>query len=155
MVKMSYEDRWNLARNALALLLGVTVKAVADKYGSEGVAAIEEAWKDARMKAAPLMAEKLGVKENDCRGVAKIVNYADSLYGAEGGWKDLTPRRGIKIVKDCPMAKHLSREVCNVCFRGAVTGIGIGLTGNRNFRCSIPKSIAAGDEVCEIIIENM
>ncbi|RLI27192.1 MAG: hypothetical protein DRO52_00865 [Candidatus Hecatellales archaeon] len=151
------EDKLDYLRNLLTPLIGRTLKAVHEYFGDEGLNKIAEVWKEARIKAAPTMMERAGVKEDErnCIGVAKILDYNDkNYYGIEGEWKELTPERGVKIVTKCAIAKNLNWEVCNVCFREAARGIGIVVTGNPKFKVEVPKSIAAGDDVCEVIIEN-
>jgi len=150
--KLSVEEKWITVRRGLALLVGVTLKGAMDRYGAEAAEAAGKAWREARLKGAPAMAEKLGVKEKDCRGVAALMNYADHLYGVEGEWSEFTPQKAVKEVTKCDIAELLPDEVCTVCFREAVTGIGLSLTGNPKFTCTIERP--AGDLVCKITINN-
>lgn len=152
MSEEEYRARWEACRTGLASLLGVAIKAVVDRYGEEAVKVIAEAWREANKRAAEVIAKRAGIEERDVRGVAKIIDNMDYNYGVVGEWVELSEKRGVKVEKSCPIAKYLPPQMCDM-FAAAVQGLGEGLTKKPEFKASLPKCIARGDEVCEIVLE--
>ncbi len=147
-----YKARWEACRTGLASLLGVAIKAVVEKYSDEAVKVIAEAWKEANKRAAEIIAKRAGIEERDVRGVAKIIDDMDYNYGVVGEWVELSEKRGVKIERSCPVAKYFPPQMCDL-FAAAIQGLGEGLTKKPGFKASLPKCIARGDEVCEIVLE--
>ena len=65
MKKLSNKEKFDRGTKALAMLLGITVKAILEKYGPEGLKCMEEAWREAHsVWGGEKMAKIVGVKEN-------------------------------------------------------------------------------------------
>lgn len=153
---LTADEKLEYLRSLLGPLLRDTIRAVRERWGQEGVEYIAEWWRKSRENSTKDMVEKSGTKKTDVQGVAEIFDYNDThFYGAtESYWEKLTPTYGKKIVKKCAIAQYFSPDICEICFREAAIGIGRKLTGNKNFRVTVPKSIPNGDDHCEVILES-
>jgi hypothetical protein len=154
--KMSADEKLEYLRSLLAPLLRDTLQAVRERWGQEGVEYVADYWRKSRENSTGHMLHQSEAQHSDVRGVAEIFDYNDAnFYGApDAHWETLTSTYGKKIVKSCAIAKYFSPDICKICFRDAALGIGRKLTGNNNFRVTVPKAIPSGDDHCEIILES-
>ena len=153
--KMTADEKLEYLRSLLAPLLRDTIQAVRERWGEDGVEYVAEYWRKSRENSTKHMQDYSEAEFSDVRGVAEIFDYNDSnFYGApDAYWEELTPTYGKKIVKSCAIANYFSPDICKICFREAAVGIGRRLTGNENFKVTVPKAISDGDDHCEIILE--
>jgi len=155
--KMSADEKLEYLRSLLAPLLRDTLQAVREKWGDEGVEYVADYWRKSRENSTKHMLDESEAEFTDVRGVAQIFDYNDgNFYGApDAHWEGLSSAYGKKIVKSCAIGKYFSPDICKICFREAAVGIGKKLTGNKNFRVTVPKALSAGDDHCEIILESL
>jgi len=153
--KMTSDEKLEYLRSLLGPLLRDTIQAVKEKWGEEGVEYVADYWRKSREGSTKHMLNESEAEYTDVRGVAQIFDYNDgNFYGApDAFWEKLTPTYGKKIVSSCAIAKYFSSDICKICFRDAAVGIGRKLTGNKNFKVTVPKTIPSGDDHCEIILE--
>jgi predicted hydrocarbon binding protein len=157
MKKLSNKEKFDRGTKALAMLLGITVRAILEKYGPEGLKCMEDAWREAHsVWGGEKMAKIVGVKENEknINGVAKCMDFASEIYGETYRWMEKSSIRGIKRHTSCRLYQFYPPELCHTLHRAAIEGIGIGLTGNPNFKCSVTSCISAGDQYCDFIIDD-
>lgn len=152
-MELSAEGKWKRSRAALSMLLGTSIKAISESYGSEGLEKVARAWEENNKKAAKRLMEIVGKQERNLETVARIIDFTDAIYGVEGEWTEIGPKRAIKIERSCPLAKQFPPETCAMCFTGSMQGIARGVLGHDNVVCRMPKSLPGGDDCCEIIIE--
>jgi predicted ArsR family transcriptional regulator len=152
-MELSAEEKWKRSRAALSMLLGTSIKAISESYGKEGLEKVAKAWEENNKKAAKRLMEIVGRQERDLEPAARIIDFTDSIYGVEGEWKEIGPKRAVKIEKSCPLAKQFPPETCTACFTGSMQGIARGVLGHDQVICRMPKSLPGGDDCCEIILE--
>lgn len=152
-MELSIEDKWKRSRIALAMLLGSSIRAIKNKYGAEGLQVIADEWEQDNIKTAGRQLKMAGIEETGLTAVVKLIDFFDTIYGVEGEWIEVTPRRAVKIEKSCPQAKMFPAETCTQCFMAAIAGVARTVTGNQDIACTMPKCLAGGDDCCEIIIE--
>ncbi|MHA1593889.1 MAG: hypothetical protein ACTSXJ_10390 [Candidatus Baldrarchaeia archaeon] len=126
---------------------------ILDKYGEEALKGLEEEFRKMGREIAPRVAQAFKIEERDATAMTKVIDLTDDSIGIEGEWEEFSPARAVKIEKKCPVARAIRRapEICTNLFAAYITGLYEGL--GVNAKCSIPKAIARGDPVCEIIIE--
>ena len=112
-----------------------------------------KAWEENNKKAAKRLMEIVERQERNLETVARIIDFTDSIYGVEGEWTEIGPKRAVKIERSCPLAKQFPPETCTMCFSGSMQGIARGVLGHDKVFCRMPKSLPGGDDCCEIIIE--
>jgi predicted ArsR family transcriptional regulator len=152
-MELSVEEKWKRSRAAFSMLLGTSIKAISESYGKEGLEKVAKAWEENNKKAAKRLMEIVGRQERDLETVSQIIDFTDSIYGVEGEWLEIKPKRAVKIEKFCPLAKQFPPETCTMCFSGSMQGVARGVLGHDNVICRMPKSLPGGDDCCEIIIE--
>jgi predicted ArsR family transcriptional regulator len=152
-MELSVEEKWKRSRAALSMLLGSSIKAISESYGKEGLDKVAKAWEENNKKAAKRLMEIVGRQERNLETVARIIDFTDSIYGVEGEWTEIGPKRAVKIEKSCPLAKQFPPETCTMCFSGSMQGIARGVLGHDKVFCRMPRSLPSGDNCCEIIIE--
>jgi len=152
-MELSIEEKWKRSRAALSMLLGTSIKAINESYGKEGLEKVARAWEENNKKAAKRLMEIVGRQEKDLVTVARIIDFTDSIYGVEGQWTEIGPKRAVKIERSCPLAKQFPPETCTMCFSASMQGIARGVLGHDKAICRMPKSLPRGDDCCEIFIE--
>jgi predicted ArsR family transcriptional regulator len=152
-MELSVEEKWKRSRAALSMLLGTSIKAISEAYGREGLEKIAKAWEENNKKASKRLMEIVGRQEKDLETVARIIDFTDSIYGVEGQWTEIGPKKAVKIEKSCPLAEQFPPETCTMCFSGSMQGIARGVLGHDQVFCRMPKSLPSADNCCEIIIE--
>jgi predicted ArsR family transcriptional regulator len=120
-MELSVEEKWKRSRAALSMLLGTSIKAISESYGKGGLEKVAKAWEENNKKAAKRLMEIVGRQERDLETAARIIDFTDSIYGVEGEWKEIGPKRAVKIEKSCPLAKQFPAESCTMCFTGETT----------------------------------
>jgi hypothetical protein len=153
MMELSVEEKWKRSRAALSMLLGTSIKAISESYGREGLEKVAKAWEENNKKAAKRLMEIVGRQERNLETAARIIDFTDSIYGVEGEWTEIGPKRAVKIEKSCLLAKQFPPETCTMCFTGSMQGIARGVLGHDRVICRMPKSLPGGDDCCEIILE--
>jgi predicted ArsR family transcriptional regulator len=152
-MELSVEEKWKRSRAALSMLLGTSIKAISESYGKGGVEKVAKAWEENNKKASKRLMEIVGRQERDLETAARIIDFTDSIYGVEGEWTEIGPKRAVKIEKSCPLAKQFPPETCTMCFTGSMQGIARGVLGHDRVICRMPKSLPGGNDCCEIILE--
>ena len=152
-MELSAEEKWKRSRAALSMLLGTSIKAISKSYGKEGLEQVAKEWEENNKKASQKLMEIVGRPERNLETVARIIDFTDSIYGVEGKWTEIGPKKAVKIETSCPLAKQFPPETCTMCFSGSMQGIARGVLGHDQVICRMPRSLPEGDDCCEIIIE--
>src|SRR4030065_913206 len=145
-MELSIEGKWKRSRAALSMLLGTSIKAISESYGKDGVDKVAKAWEENNKKASKRLMEIVGRQQRNLETVARIIDFTDSIYGVEGEWTEIGPKRAVKIEKSCPLAKQFPPETCTMCFSGSMQGIARGVLCYDKVFCRMPKSLPRGDK---------
>lgn len=155
MPSMSEEERLHKALAGDAAIIATMVKAIGDKFGPEGLAALRDSLTETYRKLIPAVARQAGARVGD-GGVedwAKVERYMCALCGMEYQ-AEITPKRGVLRVSSCPMAgqyQRLSPGCCPEVFIGIERGIAQAI--NPRLQIKGNKYLTRGEECCEIVCE--
>jgi len=154
MKELAPDEKLRRLRSALAMLIGSALRAVKKKYGSEGLEVIAQAWQEDHLNATPGLMRMVGEDEKSLETYCKIVDYADIFYGIEGVWVEKSEEKAVKLEAVCPVAKFWDPEVCEVCYRAAMEGMGKGVTGNPDFTATVQRYQGEQGKVCLVTFDS-
>lgn len=141
----------------LATYGGVAVlsRAIAEKYGDEGIAVLRDALYQANLPIMRKNAKKAGVRTGDgtIEDWIRFEEYSSKQHLLEFE-AEYTPERGILHVTYCPgqgLIKHVYPECCRKVLIGAERAIAHAINPNLTVRggCYLPEGATTCDIICE------
>jgi hypothetical protein len=136
------------------MLTGSAIRAVKNKYGTEGLNVIAQAWMEDHVNAVPSLMKMVGEEEKSLETYCKIIDYADEFYGIEGEWIEKSPDKAVKLEKNCPVSKFWDPEVCEICYAATMEGMGIGVTDNPGFKATVERYQDEEGKACLVSFYN-
>ncbi|HEX77727.1 MAG TPA: hypothetical protein G4O03_04865 [Dehalococcoidia bacterium] len=156
MAELSAEEKVRRARAGDATVAAAMAKAVAEKYGAEGLAALREELFNTYMKFLPKMAAQLGIRpgEGHCQDWVKLESAISDIAGAACTVVESSPKRAVMRFTSCVSAGAYRRTFPQMC-REVIVGVerAGAATVNPKMRFTATKFMPEGDEYCEIICE--
>jgi len=156
MAELSPEEKVKRARAGDATVAACMAKAVAQKYGAEGLAALKDELFNTYMKFLPKMAAQLGIRpgEGDCQDWVRLESALSDVAGAVYTVVESSPKRAVMRFTSCVTAGAYQRTFPQMC-REVIAGVerAGAAAVNPQIRFTATKFLPEGDEYCEIICE--
>ena len=117
---------------------------------------MEKVFEEVGRERAPRLKEKFGLDVDDASSLAQIIDFEDAVFGVNGQWVEIGPKRAVKHETECAMLGELKRcpEYCTRLAMAMERGTLEALRG-RPKRAYLAKTLAQGDERCEAVLEVM
>lgn len=152
---MSMEERFHRSLAGDAAIIASMARAVKEKYGEAGLAAMRDGLEQTYRRLIPAVARQAGAKVGDgtIEDWAKVESYICHMEGMEYQL-ELTPQKGVLRVTSCPMEGQYRRifpDCCPVVFIGIERGIAGSI--NPNLEVKGGRYLPRGEGCCEIICQ--
>lgn len=155
MEKLSFEERLQRTVAGDAAIIALLARAVRDKYGPEGLAALRQAIEAEFPRMFAHIGRQLGARvgEGDATDWAKIERHVSGMGGTVVE-VEASPHKAVLRVTSCPRAEQFRRvfpDFCSQVWCGMERAIGAAV--NPRLRVHTTKTIPGGDEYCEVVCE--
>jgi hypothetical protein len=155
MKAMSVEERFHRSLAGDAAIIATMARAVKEKYGEEGIAALRDGLEQTYRRLIPAVARQAGARVGDgtVEDWAKVEAYICQMEGMEYEL-EVTPEKGVLRVSSCPMEgqyRRISPDCCPEVFIGIERGIAG--TINPNLEVRGGRYLPRGEGCCEIICQ--
>lgn len=141
----------------LRLLLGRladALPAVHERYGEDGVRALQFVFYQVGADRANLMRKALDIDVDDARSLGRVIDYQDSLLGVRGVWTEESRSRAVKEEHNCPAAGELAR--CPQVCEGLIPALEAGTFSVLNPGLKAPlrrRFLSRGETSCLVVLE--
>jgi hypothetical protein len=155
MQAMSVEERFHRSLAGDAAIIATMARAVQEKYGKEGLAAMRDSLEETYRRLIPAVARQAGARVGDgtIEDWARVEAYICQMEGMEYEL-EVTPEKGVLRVSSCPMEgqfRRISTDCCPEVFIGIERGIAG--TINPNLEVKGGRYLPRGEGCCEIICQ--
>ena len=152
---MSDAEKVAYATRLFGTLFGLAVRAVSEKYGTEGLDYLRTCFFDCGNRLGANDIRRLKPDEMNAKGYHRLLVEALSTFGIPYEVKELSDKRYVVRLHDCPHAKNFSDVgappgICDVFLawdEGLVRAL------NPRFEFKLTKYVLRGDPYCEYVLE--
>jgi hypothetical protein len=150
------DPAWHLEVPLRVMMRGLTrlLPALYDRFGENGVRALQYVFYRVGEDRAPILREYLQIDPYDARSLGRVLDYEDGMVGVRGTWTEETKGRAVKEERYCPASRELEScpEVCTKLMMAMEAGTFAVLNPDLEVP-ELTKLLSTGDDCCLATIE--